>query len=41
MCTLAQKRRQRNDEWRKEGMNAEAESKSGVPQFISVWPTKW
>lgn len=22
-------------------MNAEAESKSGFPHFISVWPTKW
>lgn len=27
--------------FRQEGMNAEAESKSGFPHFISVWPTKW
>lgn len=24
-----------------EAMNAEAESKSGFPHFISMWPTKW
>lgn len=27
--------------FQQEGMNAEAESKSGFPHFIRVWPTKW
>lgn len=27
--------------FQQEAMNAEAESKSGFPHFISVWPTKW
>lgn len=27
--------------FRQEAMNAEAESKSGFPHVISVWPTKW